>query len=303
VEGFAMLRAAARDLSSEADVAAALHPDRPALAVANVRRLPPDEVWKRTFDAVLPIAPEIDGVAERLSRRFEATGVRLLAPSADFVAWAADKTNYSASVSEFQADDMVVIKPADGVGGMFTLKGRAERLEAMTAYVRRRGCRSRLLVQPYYSGRSVSVAVLARGRERPVVLPTVRQVILERSVPELPEVAALVYAGGIAPILDDGRAERLAVRTLGDRCEFGYFGVDLILDPTDPNRDIVVDVNPRLTTSYLAYSRLAPSALARLLLGTESAQDRRAVERLKANVATTRAIRFYPDGTVSDSTA
>jgi predicted ATP-grasp superfamily ATP-dependent carboligase len=47
----------------------------------------------------------------------------------------------------------------------------------------------------------------------------------------------------------------------------GWFGVDLILgDATDGNGDAAIEINPRLTTSYLGLRRLARFNLAEALL-------------------------------------
>src|SRR5690606_33405771 len=46
----------------------------------------------------------------------------------------------------------------------------------------------------------------------------------------------------------------------------GYVGVDMILVDGDPQRPVIVEINPRLTTSYLGYARLyGPAFAARLL--------------------------------------
>jgi predicted ATP-grasp superfamily ATP-dependent carboligase len=47
----------------------------------------------------------------------------------------------------------------------------------------------------------------------------------------------------------------------------GYFGVDLVLgESADGSQDRVIEINPRLTTSYLGLRRLARFNLAQALL-------------------------------------
>jgi predicted ATP-grasp superfamily ATP-dependent carboligase len=46
----------------------------------------------------------------------------------------------------------------------------------------------------------------------------------------------------------------------------GYVGVDLIIPESMPRQPVVVEINPRLTTSYLGYRALAESNLAEWLL-------------------------------------
>ena len=60
------------------------------------------------------------------------------------------------------------------------------------------------------------------------------------------------------------------VRHLAERFQAqlrGYVGVDLVLGPAeDGSRDVVLEVNPRLTTSYVGLSCLAKGNLAAEML-------------------------------------
>ena len=78
------------------------------------------------------------------------------------------------------------------------------------------------------------------------------------------------YVGGALPLPQPlaERAVRLgrrAVATLaGQR---GYVGVDLVLgEPSDGSRDGVIEINPRLTTSYIGLRALARGNLAEAML-------------------------------------
>ena len=46
----------------------------------------------------------------------------------------------------------------------------------------------------------------------------------------------------------------------------GYVGVDLIIPSAESGRPVVVEINPRLTTSYLGYRALAENNLAEWML-------------------------------------
>jgi predicted ATP-grasp superfamily ATP-dependent carboligase len=46
----------------------------------------------------------------------------------------------------------------------------------------------------------------------------------------------------------------------------GYVGVDLIFPDATPHQPVVVEINPRLTTSYLGYRALAENNLAEWML-------------------------------------
>jgi predicted ATP-grasp superfamily ATP-dependent carboligase len=87
------------------------------------------------------------------------------------------------------------------------------------------------------------------------------------------------YLGGSSPIepaLAD-RAQRLALAALACfPATRGYVGVDLILGQADDGSgDVVVEVNPRLTTSYVGLRRLLQTNLATAMLAAAAG---RAVE-------------------------
>jgi predicted ATP-grasp superfamily ATP-dependent carboligase len=89
------------------------------------------------------------------------------------------------------------------------------------------------------------------------------------------EAATIVYRGGtgVDPssglVPPEGLLNR-ALRALGqnDGEGLGWIGVDLLLQPD--NQWVVIEVNPRFTTSVLGLSQAAPVNLALLILGEES---------------------------------
>jgi hypothetical protein len=106
----------------------------------------------------------------------------------------------------------------------------------------------------------------------------------------------LRYLGGELP-LAAGLAERATA--LADRAlaalpaAVGYVGVDLVLG-RDPHgsQDAVIEVNPRMTTSYVGLSAAAKTNLAESMVHI-AAGELRAVEFHP------RPIEFDPDGNVS----
>jgi hypothetical protein len=81
------------------------------------------------------------------------------------------------------------------------------------------------------------------------------RVALEPCKQRISEDGRLRYLGGQLP-LREGLAER--ARTLGERAlaampaATGYVGVDLVLGRApDGSEDAVIEINPRLTTSYI----------------------------------------------------
>jgi hypothetical protein len=105
------------------------------------------------------------------------------------------------------------------------------------------------------------------------------------------------YLGGRLPLPADlsARAISLAARAVaavpGVR---GFAGVDLVLEAVpaqgSPPRDTVIEINPRLTTSYVGLRVLARRNLAELWLAAVSGVDGRSPEWYGDGVG------FFPDG-------
>ena len=78
------------------------------------------------------------------------------------------------------------------------------------------------------------------------------------------------YHGGVVPVPEvlaerAARLARRAVAPIGGLC--GYVGVDMILgDAPDGSSDVAIEINPRLTTSYVGLCALAESNLAAAML-------------------------------------
>jgi len=69
----------------------------------------------------------------------------------------------------------------------------------------------------------------------------------------------------LSPVLNE-RAQQLALRAVGVVAGlFGYVGVDVVLGASN-DADRVIEINPRLTTSYVGLRRLARFNLAEMLL-------------------------------------
>jgi predicted ATP-grasp superfamily ATP-dependent carboligase len=143
-----------------------------------------------------------------------------------------------------------VIKPVDGAGSQDTymVSGRYDRPPAH-AWRRR--------LERYVPGLAASVAVLC-GPNGCVTLEPCKQRISEDG--------RLRYLGGELP-LSVGLAER--ARALAERAvaamppATGYVGVDLVLGrEPDGSADAVLEINPRLTTSYVGLRAAATINLA-----------------------------------------
>ena len=208
-------------------------------------------------DATILIAPELDGILLKAARRVASCSGRLLSPSVDFVKVAGDKQRtgealYDAGVPVPEAvvlepEDPLpaefrypaVIKPVDGAGSQNT-QLLASPHDTPSPYAWRRR------LEQYKPGLAASVALLSGPAGRVPLVPCKQR---------LSEDGRLRYLGGALP-LAAGLAERavaLAERALAALpATSGYVGVDLVLG-RDPHgsEDFVIEVNPRLTTSYV----------------------------------------------------
>lgn len=235
------------------------------------------QVGLRQVDGVILIAPESGGVLEQVTMIAEGSGCRLLGCSADAVRLAGDKwglfENFSrrgiATVLTSLIDEKAwgqgrwkpeafpcVLKPRYGAGSQETYLIRSsEEWERSWPEL----SKSRMLVggicQPFVAGVAVSVGVWCDGEQGlGVPFPMARQVLSEDG--------RFQYRGGMVPSPAPGRVvcEALAAEACrGVPGLRGYVGVDLIV--CGEGEALVVEINPRLTTSYLGYRRLVKGNL------------------------------------------
>ncbi len=220
-------------------------------------------------DAVWPIAPETGGILERLSRRIGRAGRPLIGSSAEAVHVAASKRETHralvacgvASVTTFSLDANPpdspgpwVAKPDDGCGcaDTYCFPDRSAALR----WAMSRADASRFVLQPHVAGEVLSLCVLARDA-RAWLLCVNRQRMQLRD-------GAFVFTGTEVNAIADhggdftGLAQAVVAALPGLR---GYCGIDVIQTPSGP---MVIDVNPRLTTSWVGLGRalrLNPAAL------------------------------------------
>ena len=224
-------------------------------------------------DSAVIIAPEFDDFLFTRTEWVGAADGCLLSPSSDLVALIADKQKTSAHLAEAGVPVPVartlapgerlpvdfpypaVCKPIHGAGSLDVwLISDAE--EAV--FLRYQDSR---LLERFAPGTPASVAVLC-GPGGHVALPACRQYLTSDG--------RLRYLGGSLPLDPQfaGRAGQLACRAIEtlDR-PIGYLGVDLILgDEPGGADDVVIEINPRLTTSYVGLRAATDDNLAEAML-------------------------------------
>lgn len=223
-------------------------------------------------DATLLIAPEFDGILLKAARRAVECGGRLRSPSPEFIRLTADKHRTCERLAAanvpvpsgivLESDERLpaaftypaVLKPVDGAGSQDTLLVAGPYDDPPPyAWPRR--------LETYLPGLAASVAFLCGASGRVPLVPCQQRIS---------EDGRMRYRGGRLP-LAAGLAERAVA--LADRAlaalptAQGYLGVDLVLgrDPAG-GEDAVIEINPRITSSYVGLRAAAKSNLAEAML-------------------------------------
>jgi len=281
-EGRSMLEALAADAAREPslEVVALVEEGRaidlptrarvvPVPAGADVDRLVTEA---READWTVVVAPESDGVLAGLARAVRDAGGRLLAPAGGVIDAASDK---QATIDALAARGVPV--PAGRALAPGTVMPAEFHLPA--ARKARLGCGGEgleILASPdvapvpvptrleaFVPGLPVGAACIC-GPRSTHVLPPMRQVFTASRQPR--------YLGS-DPLADAAlasRASALAVRAVAALgADGGWVGVDMILGPRSDGRDDrVLEVNPRLTTSFVGLTRLYASSLVATMIDT-----------------------------------
>lgn len=229
-------------------------------------------------DCSLLVAPETDGIlADRVARVREAGGCPI-APGATFLTIAADK---QATIDALAAAGVPVpagraldagaplpaafhlpavrkARAGAGCDGLEVIRTRPSPVAALATAAR---------LEALVPGTPVGVSCLCGGGDLEI-LPPLRQRFSDGDTPR---------ALGHEPLAGEGlaaRAERLARRAVAaiERAAVGelargWVGIDMILGSRHDGRDDrVLEVNPRVTTSFAVHSRAASRSLVRSMI-------------------------------------
>jgi predicted ATP-grasp superfamily ATP-dependent carboligase len=290
-EGDMMLQALVKDLAElpQIELVAARDgrlpdPGLPCTLVRIGESEDPWAAWRRIMadaDAAWPIAPETDGILERLSALVLDDGRRLLGSRPAAIRLAASKrrtavqlaTQSIAAVSTLPLLSALagglppskagwVVKPDDGAGAEDTLLFR--NTADVGSWAASRRDIARFSIQPYLPGAPASLSLLCCDGQAALLSCNSQDVRIESG--------RFHYHGGVVGGAEDRRAvyEPLAARIAAVLPDlWGYAGIDLVETSEGP---VVIEINPRLTTSYVGLRRALganPAALVMQLLERE----------------------------------
>lgn len=234
----------------------------------------------RACEAAFVIAPESQSILARRSFAVARSGARLLGPTVPAIDACTNKLKL---FDQFRRNGIptietrpfwfelsraadfefpIVVKPTDGAGSQDTIL-----ISDGSEFDRLRETRPQAspfqdIWQPFVPGAAVSVAmIISADGKAAEVFPPAEQILSDDG--------RFRYLGGRIPA---GCANHDAIQeTALAACRVvpglrGYVGVDLIVPDAKPDRPVVVEINPRLTTSYLGYRALADENLAKRML-------------------------------------
>ena len=293
-EGMAMILALAEDFGRISDVKTCLFINTAHVAKVNPPQgcelipvqgeFKPDMFQKylRENDKIVVVAPECESILHERIKQAQSTDAKVLNASLHSITLTSNKLQTAEILKKagvltpptFSLADEKgalglpfprVIKPIDGAGAANTFKIKDEKSwKHISSY----GClqnKEAFLVQPWIEGKPASICFFSNtGITFPIISGF--QIIAGEET--------IQYQGGKMPLPEHlhDRANRLAGRALKNFPGLEYWvGVDLILGHNgNGEEDYVVEINPRLTTSYLGARKGLPNNnLAKLWLNME----------------------------------
>jgi hypothetical protein len=290
VEGMAMLSAVIADLADIPGLSVTTTLDerlvdqRPAGAQVTLVR--PGELNSMLeqqagrCDVTIVIAPELEGLLAGLVQRLETVGITTAGSTSAAVALTTDKLETARRLTAAgvptipterlaepitppaDADLPVVLKPRRGAGSAHTyLITEAAALRPCLNQAREEGLTDEVIRQPFCPGLATSIALLVGPNQTLSLRPTTQR---------LSNDGRFRYHGGDMPLAPemDQRAIALGRRAVAaiDGLR-GYVGIDMILgDAADGSEDVVVEINPRMTTSYVGHRSMTPENVAEMWL-------------------------------------
>lgn len=227
-------------------------------------------------DATLIIAPEFDGLLEFFCNKSRESLAKSLNCEIAALKLAGDKWAFASHLLQHEMPSIptqlislddpspefpCVIKPRYGAGSWLVrlIPGAGEYAEA-TAEFRQAGL-TELICQPFILGRAYSIAALVRPNFPPDILPVAEQ--------QLSDDGKFRYLGGTIPADLPLESSQTIQQLMGELIASipglnGYIGCDVIVP--ELGNPLIVELNPRMTTSCIGYRRLCEDNLMERLL-------------------------------------
>lgn len=247
----------------------------------------------KTCDTVLFIAPEYSERASEMQLEVLQNECSSLNSTPSAIGLCSDKLDLCRHLQEQNIETIptfssyerlsgsqhIVAKKRDGVGSMGVQKmpfKDAERHSLQPGSYQ-------LIWQPFIVGEAYSVGCFINSNTGHLtVLPTARQLLSDDGY--------LKYEGGEIPAAHvDQKAVREMATQVAHSIEglHAYFGIDFIVG--EDQKPIVVEVNPRITTSYVGYRAMTSQNLAELFFNDLNEED----------IEWQNHVRFEPNGEVT----
>jgi predicted ATP-grasp superfamily ATP-dependent carboligase len=250
-----------------------------------------NSIWQQKIaqsavDACWVIAPETGGVLHDLCQQVQALGLPWIGCSAQAIEDTSSKARMAercraagvavlphvmlAEVKDFEGlpwEDQAnqhgwVVKPEDGAGceATFYFKNKSELIEFNHNLKNNSLLKSsRYLLQPYVPGAALSMSVIATNTAVKVIAANRQQVEIING--------EFIFSGAG---VNEAAGQLNAMQRLAEQVQraipglVGYWGADMILNETGDL--VLVEVNPRLTTPYIALSQVLSQNPAAMIL-------------------------------------
>jgi len=229
----------------------------------------------RSVDAVYVIAPESDGTLGKLVKDVEEFGGSSLNCQPEAINACSNKMNVYERLKRFgipipetllvnvQEDFKrikslagelgfpLIFKPMVGAGssGLSIVKSE-EQINLAIRKIREASTEEFFLIQEFVKGLPASVSLISDGENASPLTLNAQLVKLS------PPTHSSSYEGGIVPLYHQQEKEAVQAAQATVKCfrgVRGYVGVDMILTSNGP---VVIEVNPRLTTSYVGLRKV-----------------------------------------------
>ncbi len=170
----------------------------------------------------------------------------------------------------------IVIKPEDGVGAesIFCFETKEQYETHLPSLINSIDFTRKFILQNFIDGRDLSVSLIGLLSRKDKSFNKVRIMSVNAQNLNIKELNKnSEYFGGHTPAEDFAKISGKLTRLL-EKCDFsnfnGYFGMDFILD--DRGSIYFIELNPRLTTSYIGLRNVVDNNIAELILESKGGQ-------------------------------